>query len=169
MSAAKETAMRIARPILLLSAVLLAAASGAPPAGAGEHAHGRKHRRPPLDALLEKHAERLGLDTETLGRIQAIADASRPEHERLAGEVHALRLEMRTLLGADAPDRDAAMRLADRIGAAETALDKHRLLTLLEIRALLTPEQREELVRIHDERRRERREVKEQAGEPPPP
>ena len=161
-----RTTLRVLRPILLLLVVLLAAAGGPPSAGAGEH-HGRKHRRPPLDALLERHAERLGLDAEALARIRAAADASRPEHERLGEELHALRMEMRALLDADAPDREAVMLLADRIGAAETALDKHRLTALLEIRALLTPEQRRELVRIHGERRRERDEGR--AAEPPPP
>jgi Spy/CpxP family protein refolding chaperone len=151
---------------LLLLAMLLVLAGGAP-ASAGEH--GRRHERPPLDALLERDAERLGLDAETLARIRASADASRPEHERRVDELHALRLEMRTLLGEDAPDRDAVMQLADRIGAAETALDKHRLATLLEIRALLTPEQRRELVRIHEERRRERHGEKLRPGDAPPP
>jgi Spy/CpxP family protein refolding chaperone len=144
--------MHALRFLLLLSAALLC---GVLAAGAGER--GRKHERPPLDALLEKNAERLGLEAETLERIRAVADTARPEHERLSDELHALRREMRTLLEADAPDRDAVMHHADRIGAAETALDKHRLGTLLEIRALLTPAQRQELVRIHEERRRERR------------
>jgi Spy/CpxP family protein refolding chaperone len=125
------------------------------PAAAGEHGHGRKHERPPLDALLERHAERLGLEPATLAQIRGVADAARPEHERLSDELHALRLEMRALLGEDAPDPEAVMRQADRIGAAETALDKHRLATLLEIRALLTPDQRRELVRIYEERRRD--------------
>jgi Spy/CpxP family protein refolding chaperone len=161
--------MRTLRPILLLLVVLLAAAGGSLAAYAGEHRHGRKHERPPLDALLERHAERLGLDAEMLARIRAAADASRPEHERLADELHALRLEMRERLGEDAPDRDAVMHLADRIGTAETALDKHRLTTLLEIRALLTPAQRQELVRIFDERRRERHEAKGRSEASPAP
>ena len=153
--------MRIARPLLLL--VALALASGALPARAGEHGHGRRHGRPPLDALLEQNAERLALDAETLERIRAVADASRPEHERLADALHALRQDMRQQLGEDDPDRDAVMKLADRIGAAETALDKQRLATLLEIRALLTPAQRQELVRIFGERHRARHEAKEHA------
>jgi Spy/CpxP family protein refolding chaperone len=161
----EQAPVRIQKLIRLL-ALLLALAGAAAPAFAGDHGHRRK---PPLDALLERHAERLGLDAETLATIRAAADASRPEHERLAEELHALRLEMRALLSEDAPDPDAVMRLADRVGAAETALDKHRLATLLEIRALLTPEQRRELVRIHEERRRERHEAKERAGEAPPP
>jgi Spy/CpxP family protein refolding chaperone len=157
--------MRIPTPIRRL-AMLLALASLAAPVFAGEG--GGHHRKPPLDALLERHAERLGLGAEALAKIRAAADASRPEHERLEGELHALRLEMRALLSEDAPDPDAVMQLADRIGAAETALDRHRLATLLEIRKLLTPEQRRELVRIHEERRREWREKKERAEETPP-
>jgi Spy/CpxP family protein refolding chaperone len=149
----KESPMSFLR----FSALLLAAlVCGVLPAAAGEHGHGRKHERPPLDALLERHAERLGLEPATLAQIRGVADAARPEHERLSDELHALRLEMRALLGEDAPDPEAVMRQADRIGAAETALDKHRLATLLEIRALLTPDQRGELVRIYEERRRDR-------------
>jgi Spy/CpxP family protein refolding chaperone len=149
--------VRISKLIRLL-AVLLAVAGLAAPA-LGEHGHLRK--KPPLDEILERNAERLGLDAETLAKIRAAADASRPEHERLEEELHALRLEMRALLSDDAPDPDAVMQLADRVGAAETALDKHRLATLLEIRGLLTPEQRRELVRIYEERRREWREKRE--------
>ena len=142
---------------------LLALASGAPSAQAGE----RHHKRPPLDELLERHAERLGLDDGTLARIREVESASRPEHERLADALHALRREMHDKLGEDAPDREAVMALADRIGAAETELDKHRLSTLLEIRALLTPEQRQELVKIFDERRRKWHDAKRRAEEEP--
>jgi Spy/CpxP family protein refolding chaperone len=159
--------MRIRRPILVLLLALLAAAGGAPRAEAGEHPHGRKHRRPPLDALLERHADRLGLDAAALADIRSAADAARPEHERLRDALHALRLEMRSLLEQDEPDREAVMQLADRVGAAETALDKHRLATLLEIRALLTREQRQELVRIHEEERRARRERRAAARDAP--
>ncbi len=52
------------------------------------------------------------------------------------------------------------MRQAERIGAAKTELKKERLRTMLSIRALLTPEQRRELVRIHEEMRAEWREKK---------
>lgn len=143
--------------VLRLLLLLLVALASVLPATAGERGHGRKHERPPLDAILERHAERLGLAPEALARIRAVADAARPEHERLEDELHALRLELRGLLAEDAPDPDAVMHQADRIGGAETALDKHRLATLLQIRALLTPEQRRELVRIYEERRRDRR------------
>ena len=155
--------MRRRSPRLALWIALLLAAAVLP-ASAGEGGHG-KHGRPPLDALLERYAERLALDAAALDKIRAIGAASRPEHDRLAEAVHTLRGEMRAQLSQDEPDRDAVMALADRIGAAETLLDKHRLDTLLEIRALLTPEQRRELVKIFDERRRARHEAKRRAEE----
>jgi Spy/CpxP family protein refolding chaperone len=158
--------MRTSRLLLLLGIALLAAAGVVPSARAE---HRGKHERPPLDDLLERHAERLGLDAETLASIRAVEDASHPEHERLADALHALRREMREKLGEDAPDREAVMALADRIGAAETELDKHRLSTLLEIRSLLTPEQRKELVEIFDERRRAWHDARRRAHEPPAP
>jgi hypothetical protein len=95
--------MSIARPLLLLVATL-ALASGVPSARAGEHGHGRKHGRPPLDALLERHAERLALDAGTLAQIRAAADASRPEHERLAERC--TRSVSRCAAGEEAPDRE---------------------------------------------------------------
>lgn len=119
---------------------------GAPPF----HRHGGP---PPFDRILERHADRLGLDDGTRARVRSIADASRPEGERLRADLEARRREMRDLLGADAPDEAAVMAQAERIGAAETALQKQRLRTMLEIRAILSPEQRAELVKIHAERK----------------
>ena len=51
-------------------------------------------------------------------------------------------------------DRDAALAQVERTGAARTALDKQRVASMLEIRKLLTPEQRAELVKIFRERKR---------------
>ena len=53
---------------------------------------------------------------------------------------------------------------ADEIGRAETALKKERLRTMLAIRALLTSEQRRELVRIHEEFRARRKRSRESGG-----
>ena len=75
---------------------------------------------------------------------------------------------MRKLLDQEAPDLNGILRQADRIGAIETELNKLRLRTMLRIRGLLTPEQRQELVRIHEERRRERGHG-DPPGPPPPP
>jgi Spy/CpxP family protein refolding chaperone len=141
-------AARFALP--LLATALLAA----PTAADDRHPH-RGPRRPAFEEVLERNAERLGLDAIALAEIRGIAEASRAETEALAERVHERRRELRALLDVDAPDLDALMRQVERVGEAEIALDKRRLTTLVEIRARLTPEQRQELVRIHAERKRE--------------
>jgi Spy/CpxP family protein refolding chaperone len=126
----------------------------------GPEGRGRRHEHrrgpPPIDRILAEHAERLGLDADTRARIHAVADASREEADALRDRIHELHRQMREILRSDAPDEDAVMRQADAIGAAETEAHKHRLRTMLEIRALLTPAQREALVEIHEERRMHR-------------
>jgi Spy/CpxP family protein refolding chaperone len=90
------------------------------------------------------------------GRIREISEASR---EGRAGGREALRSlhdALRASLGEEEPDEARVMQLADQIGAAETEKRKQRLRTMLEIRRLLSPEQRAELVKIHAEEEAER-------------
>ena len=118
----------------------------------------RGHDRPGIERILERHAERLQLDDATREQIRALAEAEPgAERSRSARRCDRLRDEMHALLSADAPELDAVLAKADEIGRAETALKKERLRTMLAIRALLTTEQRRELVRIHEEFRAQRR------------
>jgi hypothetical protein len=55
---------------------------------------------------------------------------------------------MRTLLSQEVPNEAAVMQQADAIGALEIAIRKQRLQVMLRIRALLTPAQRQELMRL---------------------
>ena len=57
---------------------------------------------------------------------------------------------MRALLSQEVPDEAAVMRQADAIGALELAARKQRLQVMLRIRALLTPAQRQELMRLQE-------------------
>ncbi len=118
------------------------------PGGPGGHGPGR---------LIDEHADELGLDEETREAIQRIVDDSREDAEGFHEELRALHDAMRTLLSQDEPDEAAVMQQAETIGKVETEMHKHRLSTLLAIRALLTPEQRAELTRIREETRGERR------------
>lgn len=140
-------------------------AAGPPPPGDG---HGPGRRPPPLDDVLERNAERLGLDERARAEIRSLADAAREESRGVETGLRTLHDEMRKLLDQETPDLDGVLRQADRIGAAETELSKLRLRTMLRIRGLLTPEQRQELVRIHEERRREHGHDA-PPGFPPPP
>ena len=124
-----------------------------PPPGDGR---GPWRHPPPFEDVLERHAGRLGLDERTRTEIRGIADAAREESRDVEAGLQTLHDEMRKLLDQEAPDLDGVLRQADRIGVIETELNKLRLRSMLRIRGLLTPEQRQELVRIHEERRRER-------------
>jgi len=145
-----------------LSSVAHAQAPGEPGPPPPGDARGPGRRPPPFADMLERNAERLGLDEKTRAEVRSIADAAREESRRLEDGLRVLHDELRKLLDQPTPDLEAALQQADRIGAAETELHKLRLRTMLQIRGLLTPEQRQELVRIHEERRRER-------GRMPPP
>lgn len=155
----------------LLLATLGALVGAGATRAAAEPPRGPHHEGPPgFDRMLERDADRLGLDAETRAHVREIADAARAAAEPLEEQRRALRERMRALLDQDAPDVDAVMRLADQMGAVDTELRKRHLRTLLDIRALLTPAQREELVRIHGERRGPRaRRPRDAAPEAPPP
>jgi hypothetical protein len=103
------------------------------------------------DALFEEYVAQLGLADETLATIRAIVDASRKRGEELREELHQARLHMRQLLSQEKPDETAVMQQADVIGALELAERKNRLRALLQIRAFLTPGQRQALLQLHEE------------------
>jgi Spy/CpxP family protein refolding chaperone len=110
----------------------------------------------PIERGLERDADRLGLEANTRAEIRKIAREARTRAEDRRGELEKLHQELRALLDAPEPDEAAVLAEADRIGALETEMHKDRLRTLLRIRALLTPEQRAELVKIQAEREQER-------------
>lgn len=104
-------------------------------------------------AFIEENAEALGLEGETLSAIRSIVEQSKAKGDQLHARLHELREEMKALLAQSAPDEATVMKQIETIGAVETEMHKHRLGTMLEIRALLTPEQREEMTRLRDESR----------------
>ncbi|MEM7413639.1 MAG: Spy/CpxP family protein refolding chaperone [Myxococcota bacterium] len=135
---------------------------GPPPHAGGPPPHGgppgKRRGPPPLERVLERHSDRLALDAETRDAIDAIALESRDQRAALQTELKSLHDGMRGLLSTARPDEAAVMQQAEKIGAAETELEKSRLRSMLRIRALLTREQLDELVEIHKERREKKRE-----------
>ncbi|MCP5042114.1 MAG: periplasmic heavy metal sensor, partial [bacterium] len=87
-----------------LSALIILLLAVSNTADAGGPRRGGPPGPPPMDRVLERHADRLGLDADTRDEIRRIAaesrDASEPIHDRL----RALHDEMRELLGAQTPD-----------------------------------------------------------------
>jgi len=99
-----------------------------------------------FDDRLMRHADELGLDDATRARIEELAGASRTEGRKLHEQVREERVRLRELLSQAEPDLAAVLAQADAITAAEGQALRQRLETTVAIRALLTPEQRQQLV-----------------------
>jgi Spy/CpxP family protein refolding chaperone len=97
---------------------------------------------PPLDAILERHADELGIDDATLGRIRAIADEVRDDMDAGHDAVRAAHEALRSL--AETPDATQAQieAAARQLGDAEAAVAVLHVTTAQRMLALLTPEQR---------------------------
>lgn len=114
---------------------------------------GRRNGPPGLADIIDRQAERLGLDAATRAKVDEVANAAQPETDKLRAQLHDENQKMGELLAQEAPELHAVMKQADQIGHTETELQKLRLRTMLKIRALLTPEQRAELMKMQQDRR----------------
>ena len=125
---------------LALSLVGGMIAYGESGAGRGGHHFGRGGAR------LEQMVESLGLDEKSMTEVKKILDASKAKRQELFAKLHEAHEHMRSLLEQEQPDEASVMAQADTIGALETEGRKQRLQTMLQVRALLTPEQRAKLL-----------------------
>jgi Spy/CpxP family protein refolding chaperone len=102
------------------------------------------------ERFIAEYAERLGLDQQTLATIRTLVEAARTQAETLRVELRQAYAQMRALLSQEVPSEAAVMQQADAIGVLELAARKLRLQVMLQIRAFLTPAQRQELVRLQE-------------------
>ena len=107
----------------------------------------------PPGFFLEKAISKLELPAEQKTAVQVVIDQARPAGEKLRDEVKTAHEAMRTLLEQDSVDETAVMAQADAVGAAMTESRKHDLRTMLQVRALLTPEQRTQLQQLVEAKR----------------
>jgi hypothetical protein len=101
--------------------------------------------------VLGAEAERLGLDQKTREQIKTIVKDSRAQGDEIRAKVRDEREKMRALLSNPEIEESTVMRQADAIGALELEEHKNWLRAMLRIRALLTPEQRSELIKLREE------------------
>ncbi len=118
-------------------------------------AEGRQHRAP--GEVVARHAERLGLDAGTQAALAGILEESGAQYRELEEEKRFARDELRALLSAPEPDRDAILAQAEIVDALRSRAHRSKLDAILRIHELLTPEQRAALVVIRNEERPWRR------------
>lgn len=90
---------------------------------------------------LESRLDGLGLPQETLDSAHALLDKAREDSRGIHGQIRDARDQMQELMRAEKPDIDAVLAQADTVGGLETSAKKARLKTVLELRAMLTPDQ----------------------------
>jgi Spy/CpxP family protein refolding chaperone len=132
--------------LALLAGLGLAAAATAKP-GHGPDGPGSGPR------MLERKLEGLELPADTRAKIEALFAAARPSQDALREQIRGARQSLDALLGQDAVDEAAVMAQADALGALMTERRKQELATLIQVRGLLTPEQREKLTQQMREHR----------------
>ena len=147
-------ATRLSKTMILLAVILglaWASGAGARPPGRGGHGPGPGPATFP-DQLLEE----VGVSEATREKIATISKDSEVGARDLHEKIYAAREDLRKLLDQDSPNSDLVMTKVEEIGALEIEADKHRLNTMLSIRALLTPAQRAQLAKLHDQHRGKR-------------
>lgn len=102
---------------------------------------------------LECITERLDLDADTQAAVEAAIEESRSQAQALHDEVREAKRALHDLLSQEMPDQAAVMAHAQALGDLETDAMKHRVAALLQIRALLTPAQRAEMVEMRHKHR----------------
>lgn len=129
---------------------------GPPPGPDGEHeGPGGMNPREGL-RLLKENAKELGISEATLSQIKELARKGRDSRAPLDDRLEDARDKMRELMQSDNPDRAKVMAIIEEAGRAEIALRQHDVDVLLQIRALLTPAQREAMKKLMQEERRGR-------------
>jgi Spy/CpxP family protein refolding chaperone len=99
---------------------------------------------------LERDVAKLGLEQAQLDAAYQVIDEARKERRGLDAQIRAAHDRMRELLDQDAPDVDTVTAQADTIGALMTQARKIELRAAVQVRSMLTPEQRKQLAEKHD-------------------
>jgi Spy/CpxP family protein refolding chaperone len=135
--------MGVAGAALALVVVLLLGAGMAEsrPRHGGCHGHGKGDRFERLEAKLAE----LELDAGTRAAAEQVLARARSESESRREATREARRALHDLLEQEQPAVDQVMEQADALGALETEAHKAKLRTLIELRALVGPEQWQEL------------------------
>jgi Spy/CpxP family protein refolding chaperone len=126
----------------MLAALGLAAGAQA---RSGGHCEGHGGRGGHGLEKIERKVERLELAPETRQAIYDVIDQARDQERETRSQIRSSHERMRELLSQSSPSEEEVLALADSIGTLETDASKRRLRTMLQIRALVTPEQWQEL------------------------
>ena len=95
--------------------------------------------------------KRIGITDEQAAKIRQQSLDFRKAEIRNRADLEIKRLDLHSLMAADAPDRAAIDRTLQEVGTAQMALEKSAIDFHLAMRSALTPEQREKLKAMRQE------------------
>lgn len=104
----------------------------------------------------EEYQRALGLTAEQSARIEQIFQTTLPKLRESKEALDRLEAQLAQAIRQDNPDEAEVARLIDRVETARSELSKIRALMLFRMHRVLTPEQRDQLRRLHDRRDRRR-------------
>jgi Spy/CpxP family protein refolding chaperone len=108
--------------------------------------HGQ-HMASRLLAMLDNDRVKsaLGLSDDQTSHLRQIVLDTEKANIKTRAEVQVQGIELRELLRADNPDRDAVMKKIDEISALRTEMAKQDVSALLQAKSVLTPEQQKKI------------------------
>jgi Spy/CpxP family protein refolding chaperone len=118
-----------------------------------ERSHRNKHGdKRGMRGGIDKLVQQLDLTSEQSAQIEAIQEQSETENQALFEQLQNNRQEMQSLLASDADPEQ--LRATHQNGQnLRQKLDTNRFETMLEIREVLTPEQRTQMAQMQEQRR----------------
>jgi Spy/CpxP family protein refolding chaperone len=124
--------------------------------GMGMRSHGRRRGEFVLARIVNDPGlrERLGITPDQAAKIRQQTADFRKSQIRNRADLEVKRLELRELVQADNPDRNAIDRKLQEISAAQLTQSKSAIDFRLDMRSALTPEQRQKLQQMREERGR---------------
>lgn len=131
-----------------MNLLLAADMANGPGGGAGPGRDGPRMRRGPGGQGMEDLREKLNLTDDQRSRLADIHDRQARAAIPIQADMRIAGLDLHKLMRADRPDRHAIDVQIDRMAGLRARLQKSRVATLLDARAVLTPEQ-QKLMREH--------------------
>lgn len=135
-----------------IAAAVVAVGATTALAQSGRPATGVRLAGVPEARLIERNAEKLGLDEATRDKLAKATESARSAAIEGQAALDAARKRLDELYVEPLPEEAALLERAEAMGQAWTAILKQRMRTTLAVRSLLTPEQRDQLVALRDER-----------------
>jgi Spy/CpxP family protein refolding chaperone len=121
-------------------------AEAPPEPGSGMSGHGGHMGGRPMGGGM---MAQLKLTDDQVKKIAEIRDRHERSSIKLRADLETARLDMRKLISADEPDRKAIEMQIDRSSQIRAGLAKERMAGMLDMRAVLTPEQRKQWRDMH--------------------